>query len=137
MILSSGVECVLNLRPFTSAPCCKNWLPCGIHCVGLFKILPQIDRSIAMTEGPLNVYYIASVYTIIIMPVYTYYYTELLCVINMNNTSPYKNIHVKLLGLVSPSQITSSYHTLTLPYFLHSHELLGLQYSSLFSYVNN
>ena len=36
------------------------------HCVELFKIMLQIDKSIAMTEGPLNVYYVASVYTIII-----------------------------------------------------------------------
>ena len=39
----------------------------------------QIDKSIAMTEGPLNVYYVASVYTIIIMPVYTYIYTVTMC----------------------------------------------------------
>ena len=47
-----------KLNTFTLAPCCQNCMaPWGIHHVGLFAILLQIDRSVAMTEGPLNSYY--------------------------------------------------------------------------------
>ena len=79
-----------KLNTFTLAPCCQNCMaPWGIHHVGLFAILLQIDRSVAMTEGPLNSYY--QVYT---MPVYIYTHTVIIhyiyIYINTNSTSPYK-----------------------------------------------